>query len=301
VDCDAYACLLGWPPGDEFTEFCSSRLASYGPSDETNLWAAWLNAEKRIRELGSANAEDRARPMWLPLPDALTKEADEASRDPGVQRLLNSASCRWVLVDAERLIVTQKRIDLGFSRKIQETLGSNPTSDSVFRLAAGNLLPPAKAELERISSSSYSISSPSTDLRLLSIGTFNPAVTPGTLSATRLVTAIAVVVGFTANFISAIRIHNQLFIVNGTHRLHGLYERGWRYPPCLLVELNAIDELDQCGWQELKPTLDSYLRLRRPPLLKDFFDPQLHIILDVKPVQRILTIQINAQSSLSPR
>ena len=89
-----------------------------------------------------------------------------------------------------------------------------------------------------------------------------------------LAAALTIPIGFGANFLSAIRSDDRLLLHNGYHRAYALRALGIRYAPCIVQTVTRRDELKYAA--DLRVTGDPafYFRAARPPMLRDFFDPE---------------------------
>ena len=85
---------------------------------------------------------------------------------------------------------------------------------------------------------------------------------------------VALVVGFTANCLSAIRVENRLILNNGSHRAFALRDMGITHAPCVIQTVSRREELPVVS-EPVSQEPDLYLKADRPPLLKDYFDQKL--------------------------
>lgn len=101
---------------------------------------------------------------------------------------------------------------------------------------------------------------------------------------------VGLVVGYGSNYLSAIHVDGRLILNNGSHRAFALRERGITHVPCAVQQITRREELDVVGPEDLKQYPDRYLSGPRPPVLKDYFDPQLRKIVSVPRHQRQVKI-----------
>jgi hypothetical protein len=123
----------------------------------------------------------------------------------------------------------------------------------------------------------------------------DPAVIVGFQPGGAAAAVIGVVVGYGANYLSAVSIEDRLVLVNGSHRAYALRSAGVTHAPCLIQTLTRRDELDVVGVQELNEKPDAFLADPRPPLLKDYFDPQLRMIVHVPSKNRQVRVVLQSE------
>jgi hypothetical protein len=289
--------LLGTPPIREFLELVKARRLNVCCAPEEILVHEWRRAADHIRELEVTESGSVENAALTALPEEMERCVSHELEDPCVKRSLGLLPCRWALVDLDQLIVHQRSVDLTFIGSLKAAIPTSPTDEELFRFTAGRLRPAPDVRITRTSENVYTFSSASADLRFLDIALLDPEMVHGYHAPGRAAGAVAVFVGFGANFLSALRMQGRLILINGTHRSHLLYDLGIRRVPCLVREVSCDDDLDLIGAPEVKQSLQVYLRARRPPRLKDFFDPQLRKIIPVAAASRLVHVQLQTQRS----
>lgn len=300
ADVTQHVYLLGRPTILEFLQHVKTRAADRSQIDEGALAAEWGAAQDRLKEREVTEAGVADHPSLIPLPDSISEAASAVMDDPAVRKACRLLPRRWHLVDLDRLVVFQRGIDLGFVDTIKSAIPEKPTDLQIFRIAAGQTLPPPVLSVMRQSENVYSVSSPSADLRLLDTIDIDPDRVEGYCASGRAVSLIGVVLGFGLNFISALYVQNRLILFNGTHRAFALRSLGIKRVPCLVTEVSREEELDLIGAADIRQSAHLYLRSPRPPLFKDYFDEGLRTIIAARRSQRVLHIQINTQQSRAP-
>jgi hypothetical protein len=201
--------------------------------------------------------------------------------DPVFRRVFNAVPTEIVLVELDRLVVFQKHVNLDYVRQVQQALGPAPSPEEVFRLCLPFDHPQPPVRLGRVAGNAYVFASPSNDLRFLE---------PAFLGAQQLVEypppgpvagVVGLVVGFGSNFLNAIHAERRLVLNNGSHRAFALRDLGVTHAPCIIQRVAVRDELAVVASNDLAQNPDLYLKAPRPPLLKDYFDPQLRKLVDV--------------------
>ena len=81
-------------------------------------------------------------------------------------------------------------------------------------------------------------------------------------------------VGFGSNFFTAIRHEDRVLLHNGYHRAYAMRALGITHAPCIIQTVTRRDELEVAAKEQVADNPGFYFGTARPPLLKDFFDPE---------------------------
>jgi len=105
-------------------------------------------------------------------------------------------------------------------------------------------------------------------------------------------------VGYGANYLTAIEIEGRLVLQNGSHRAYALREAGHTRVPCLIQRVSRREELEAIigADHELNRRPELFLEAARPPVLKDYFDPQLRMLVHVPRTARQLRVAVNFEA-----
>jgi hypothetical protein len=188
-------------------------------------------------------------------------------------------------------------VDLAYTDLLNAILPVRPTEEELISFAAGRFRQAADVGVKRNSENFYTFSCGSSDFRVLETALLDPAGVKGYNPPGHATHVLAVFLGFGVNFLSVIKIRDRLILNNGTNRSFVLYERGIRRIPCLVREVACEDDLDVMGALDIKQNLAVYLGARRPPRLRDFFDPHLRKLVPVVNDSRMIHVQVSTQRS----
>jgi hypothetical protein len=86
-----------------------------------------------------------------------------------------------------------------------------------------------------------------------------------------------------------------MLLNNGYHRAVALRELGITHAPCIIEEITRRDELAITAGSTVNKAPFFYFGKKRPPLLKDFFDPRIRKILPVRRMRRVVEIEIEVR------
>jgi len=107
-------------------------------------------------------------------------------------------------------------------------------------------------------------------------------------------------VGFSANFLSVINAFGRLILHNGSHRAFALRELGINQAPCVIQHVYSREELNVVASDAVAERPDVFVGHKRPPMLKDYFDPKLRQILPVIRRLRQVTLKFQVEESYVP-
>jgi hypothetical protein len=185
------------------------------------------------------------------------------------------------MVELDRLVVFQKKIDLGQVARVSARLGQGPSEEDVFLICfpIDRSLDPAFGA--QPGGNGWTFVSPSNDFRFLGAKLLPPDAVAGFDVGGVPVAMMVMAVGYSINVLGAAQIEGRLVLTNGSHRAYALRDAGVTHVPCLIQHLTRREELEIIGIDDLIATPDAYLTAPRPPLLKDYFDPALRIVAKV--------------------
>jgi hypothetical protein len=292
--------LLGRPTVQDFMQFVRARSAEGYRLDETQLLNEWRTGYERICALEETEGGCADQVELPPLPDSVAALADAELEREEVKQSYRALPHHWSMVEIDRLVVTQRSVNLGFVEDVKAALPSTVSDSTLLELAIGKGPLTPKMRITQMSDRLFSFSSPSMDMRFLETTLLDPAEIPGHSPAGRAGAVLAVFVGFGTNFISAVHIGGRLILLNGTHRLYALRELGILKVPCLVREASHSVDLDLAGASEVDRHSQLYLKSRRPPLFKDYFNRQLTKTFRMPRGHLVLHLQLNMQQWRMP-
>ena len=82
---------------------------------------------------------------------------------------------------------------------------------------------------------------------------------------------------------------------NGSHRAYALRKVGITHVPCIINHVAGREELRVVGADDLSSNPDLYLKHPRPSLFKDYFDPLLHRIFEIRRKLRQIRVRIEVE------
>ena len=293
--------LLGRPRLKDFLRFV--RRHALEPDHEDRLIGEWEEGKARLAALEKKEAGSADHPRIRRIePDATFEPLlIEFLKDPVVRDSFNAVPSEVAWVKLDDLVIHQLHIDLTHVAKLQRRIGPAPSVQALFRLCLpyDHPLPPAK--WSRLDNDSYVFVSASNDLRFLGATPLKPQHVQGYAHPATLVGVVGLAVGFGSNFLNAIHVENRLILNNGSHRAYALRALGITDVPCLVQHVPTRDELEVVGGPaELRSEPDRLIRAPRPPMFKDYFDPELRKVFACQRLHRQIRVQFSVLEQYVP-
>lgn len=293
---DEQVFLIGRPPMSEFLGFVATQTVEGQTINHGALADGWRSANDRIRQLERDEAGWADNPKFDPVPEALHSLRDKVLVDPIVQRTFAVVPFEIGIVDLDRMVVYQKHINLTYANELKQLLGSAPTEEEVF----GFCLPvdrryDPEVRGGRIGPNAWSFSSPSTDLRMLDFVLVDPSTISGFETTGAAVAVAGVAVGYGSNYLSALRVEGRLILNNGSHRAYTLRSLGIAHAPCLIQNITRPEELELIATSDVQERSELFLKHPRPPVLKDYFDDKLRMLVHVPRKNRQVRIVVQVE------
>jgi len=277
--------LVGRPPAGEFLGYVKLQTVGGDTADVGTLMNVWRAANAHIQELVLAEAGAANNAEIGNLPDAMAPLVENVAGDPIVGNTFNAVPMSLGMVELDKLVVFQKHINLRYVEELKAQLGPTPSDEDVFRFALPYDHPVPPVVTARTAQNQWLLTSPSADFRFLSGELVNAQQLVGVPLNGVPAGVMAVIIGHGSNFLNAIAAEGRLVLNNGSHRAYALRDLGITHAPCLIQNVTTRDELELLS-DEVFKNADRYLSDPRPPMLKDYFDPQLRQVL---PSQRLST------------
>jgi hypothetical protein len=290
--------LTGRPTLKDFVRFTANQALN--PPDEGVLAQEWQSAAKVIQalEIDEAGAADN--PAILKLGPEYESLLSEFLKDPLVQGGFNTVPTEVAFVELDRLIVYQKHIDLTFVDDLASRLGSAPTDEQIFRTCLPFDHPHPPAKWCRVHRDKFAFVSASNDLRFLDAMELGPKNIKDYPPPGDVLGIVGLAVGFGSNFMNAVYANKRLILNNGSHRAYVLAKLGLTHAPCIVQHVNSREELELVASSDVRHNPDLFLNNSRPPMLRDYFNPNVHKVMPVSRRLRQVTITFEIDEGYVP-
>jgi hypothetical protein len=257
-----------------------------------DLVREWTAAELVYAALERSEAGIADDPACPPLDPALQPFVDRVRASPRFTRTFDSLPSCVRMVDLARLVVCQNHVTQTFVDGIAARLGPEPDPATLLRCCLPLEEGAGPVEIRAMGSKRYQFRSPSTDFRFHEPVMLREDQLNGYGAFGAVAGALGLVVGFSCNFMNAIRDDDsgRVLLQNGYHRACALLALGVRYAPCVVQTVGSRDELDIVAKTIVANDPGYFFNAPRPPLLKDFFDPRICKQVAIKRMVRVIEL-----------
>ena len=272
---DHELCLMGATRMSDFIDFVRERAIGGRDMDRGDLAQMWRDASAVFDELQTTEAGAADKPQILPLPKALAAHVAKLVKLPSFQQTFSAVPVAFGMVELDKLIVSQQHIGRASVDRMVASL-ARPVSDAdlaavCLPLTAAN----AGFKVAHQDGERFVFISDTHDTRFLGAQLVNPADIKGLKVNGHAQAVLALSVGFTTNVLNVVRYGARVVLNNGYHRALALQELGVTHVPCLIQVCAHWEVVGLAGSSEMYDNGPVYFSSARPPLLRDFANPQL--------------------------
>lgn len=288
--------LLGQPHLEEYIAFVKRKVIGGAAMPSRAVADEWRAANDHYYELEHTEAGDADSIEVRPLPASMERLVARLRTDRYYQATFDTLPTTVEMVELDRLVVWQGQIEDHFAIRRAKALGRKPGAEALFGFCfpLERDLPPVT--IRRIAADHYQFLSDATDFAALSPQLLAPDHFARLAATGPLVAALALPIGFGANFLSAIRSDRRILLHNGYHRAYALRALGHTHAPCIIQTVTRRDELKLAADPRVSSDPGFYFRAGRPPMLRDFFNPKLGKRLRVRPIQTVIDVELKVTS-----
>ncbi len=292
--------LLGQPPLRKYLDFVEDMVVGGATANPAALADEWRTANDYYRELEDREAGIADQVECQDLAPALAPLAAEVMADPVYRRTFDTLPTSFGMVELDRLVLCQIHVTGNFVDALQSRLGPAPDPATLVRFCLPLGQPDAPVQISRVGSKRYMFRSDSMDFRFHESVLLRPEQIQEYNPFGQIAGVVGLVVGFSSNFLNVIRYDDRLLLHNGYHRACALRALGITHAPCIIQTVTRPDELDIIAKANVVEDPGFYFRVRRPPLLKDFFDPKIRKLLQIHKMVRMIEVNFEVRDFLMP-
>ena len=283
--------LYGAIPQTQVTAIVRGQCIPEEAENLDQIIVGWRKAANLFREIESKEAGIADNNATTELSSEHSPKLNHIRNDVLFKNSFSAYSSDFRIVDVEKLIATQRSIDLSYIVQLTPRISKNVTMDELidFCLSPSQNVPMPQSF--QLASNLVTYSSPSKDFRF--VGGFPKQLTTDdlkyALSGGVPVGAIILFVGYGAGSVNVLEANNRLILNNGFHRVYALRKSGVTKIPVVLQHFRNPDL--EMPADILGLSRDYLLKHQRPVLVKDFFVDELTTVLRLKKTVRSVRVQ----------
>lgn len=290
--------LMGLPPLSRLLEFFESSGRQQAQLDRAALATAWRVANDHYIALEATEAGIANQGSHRALDAGLATLAAEVAAHPHYRQSFNTLPTEFAMVELDKLIVDQRHVTRNFVERRMAGIGSLPNPSALFRICMPLHEPEAAVQVQKIGARRWVFRSGSTDFRFHEPVLLRAEQVSGHDSLGAVAGVVGLVVGFGSNFLNAVRVGQRLLLCNGYHRAVALHALGVTHAPCIVQTAACVDELQVSVKSRVADDAEFYFESARPPLLRDFFNPQLIKMLPIRPRTRQIEVSFEVKDHI---
>jgi hypothetical protein len=289
--------LLGQPHLSDYLEFVETKVVGGRKIDPRRLAAEWRAANDLYYELEQSEAGLADTAECSPLDTALEPLAEAVRANPWFQDSFDNLPVSFARVELDKLVVSQNHVERGFTDALGAALGAAPDDADLFRFCLPLDRPMPPVRIQRLTGDRFVFSCASTDFRAHHPRLLRPRELAGIDSIGPVAAMVGIMIGFGSNFMSGIRSDSRILLQNGYHRAYALRSLGFTHAFCIIEDVTRKDELKLTADADVAADPEFYFASKRPPLLRDFFDPRLSRTLQMLPMESHIEVELKVRSS----
>lgn len=255
--------------------------------------AGWRTAQHALQGLAAQEAGLFDHLPQTPLPAALRNRTSALAQTTAFRRAFAQSTWRFEWLPIDRLISSQRAVNLDFVDELAKEFASNTSPEALFSYCFESRPNHDAVGYLESASNAHLFSSPSGDFRFL--GSYlkrleeadqDYAMVGGIPAA-----ALIVLVGFGSPVAQGYRYQGRVMVMNGTHRLVALRQIGVEQAP-LLVRMIERPEIE-CPQSINGLSQHFLLGAPRPPGIRDFFNSDLCTTIHARAVLRAVSVNVH--------
>lgn len=294
---DHVLCLTGVTRLADFINFVHERTVGGRERDRGELADAWRQSARAFEALQTTEAGLADAPPVLPLPALLQSHVKKLAKLTHFQRTFSAVPVAFGMVELDKLVVYQQHISGSAVTKMTDTLAA-PLSDT----ALADLCLPLNAadagfKVALEEDGRIIFVSDSHDARFQGAQLVKPSDVKGLKVNGHSQAVLALSVGFTTNVLNVVRYNKRMVLNNGYHRAFALRQMGITHAPCLIQVCTHWEDVGLTGSSEITDNGPVYFSSARPPLLKDYANPDLTRMFPAKHLRKEIRLSYEVDTA----
>jgi hypothetical protein len=287
--------LLGQPPLTKYMKFVEEMVVDGVPTHRAALVAEWCSANEYYADLEKTEAGIADKTDVFDLDPVLRPLAEKVMADTRYQRSFDRLPTRFAMVELDTLIIGHPYVSLHHVERLKGQIGPSPSPEALFRFCLPLDRSEAPVKVRQVGPQRYLFWSRSSDFRfksaaMLDAEQINALCQFGTVSG-----GIGLFVGYGSNFLNVIQSDQRMLVNNGHHRAYALRDLGITHAPSIVQTVASLDELTITAARAVLDKPAFYFAAKRPPILKDFFDPKIRKVVRVQSMMNLVEVSFEAK------
>ena len=287
--------LLGQPPLESYLDHLREHAVGEPDGSHSASVDEWRTANDYYYDLAEKEAGLPDKIEIRDVDPSLQPLMDELIADSRFRRAFDALPTRIAMVELDKLIVSQRHVDLHQAYRLKRRFKKPPAPEELFRLCLPVDGSEAPVHVRRVGSRRFMFWSRSSDFRFHEAALLEPDQLRGYDPYGSIGSVLALMVGYGSNFLNAIHSDNRLLLHNGHHRAYALRAMGITHAPCILRTVTCRDELSLVASADTTNNPGFYFKAPRPPVLKDFFDPRIRKVIRVPALVRMIEVSFEVK------
>ena len=267
--------LIGHAQLTEYVEFVRKRAVGGRDLDKGELTGQWRAATASFKQLQTDEPGAGDKPDIQPLTPQLKAHVKKLVKLDSFQQTFATVPIAFGMVELDKLIVCQRHINLASVATLTRTLAQAHSELDIATVCLP--LKPGDSDISVAleESGRLILMSDTHDARFLGARLVKPSAVKGLNVNGYPQVVLALSVGFSTNVLNVVRFGARMVLNNGYHRALALRQLGFTHAPCVIQVCAEWDDVGLAGMHEMVNNQELYFEAARPPLLKDFANPQL--------------------------
>ncbi len=279
--------LYGWMTKPVFEK----NLKECSPEDlerADEITAGWERAQEKKLSLAESEAGVADEIEVSEIDSEFSEKLDHLSEQPVFRNTFKNCSTEFKMVEIDKLIAYSFAIRLRFVDLMRRKCPPNPSAAELIDICLPLTVSQTDVTRKTIDPLNYLYSSDSMDLRIIDVIS-KPVkeLDLSNIAEGSPVKALITLLGFGFPMVLTASVGKRLVLDNGYHRLYVLRSLGVKRVPAVVT--------DNLSYAEKVMPVDYLANAPRPPLFKDFFDPDLAVEVTKPRLRRAIRISIVPQ------
>ena len=282
--------LLGQPPLQDHLSFVRDHVVDGMSINAADVAGRWRDANDRYHEL-EKNEAGIADDIEVYDPDPILEPLiDQTKSDPRYAYTFDTFPTEVAMVELDRLVIYQTHLMQTYAEGLSKRLDQPENPLALYRFCQPQAGSSASVDMHQVGRRRYVFSSVSTDLRQHEPVLFRPEQISGHRTFGPVNSYVGIPIGFGSNFFTGIAYGDRILLHNGYHRAYAMRAHGITHAPCIIQTVTRRDEIEVAAKRDVADDPAFYFASKRPPLLKDFFDPKIATVFEVYRSKKIIEV-----------